>query len=177
MNMKKYFEQGILTLLENKKIDDITVGEIIEEVGSCKGTFYKHYIDKYSLCCASLQNNIYSAISTEPDNLGRFVKDCIAAFRKNAKVILHAFQSSDINSPRSHHEKFTSDFLIALYKKNGGDMNSELNLTAINLYSATITDILVKWMAAGGEQSDDEVYNLICAVIPHTVTDKLLCCA
>ena len=45
MNMKKYFEQGMLVLLEEKNIDNITVGEIIEEVGSCKGTFYKHYLN------------------------------------------------------------------------------------------------------------------------------------
>ena len=46
MNMKKHFELGMMHLLESKSIDSITVGELIEEVESSKGSFYKYYLDK-----------------------------------------------------------------------------------------------------------------------------------
>lgn len=173
MNMKKYFEQGMLVLLESKNIDSITVGEIIEEVGSCKGTFYKHYLDKYSLCCSCLQNRIYCDISSDAASWEQFIMQCITVFEKNAKVILHAFDSSDINSARRYHENLTAKYLIKKYAENGGDMSSSLNLVALKLYGAAVTDLIVKWLADGCKESKEDIYRLICAVTPQTVSKEL----
>ena len=149
MNMKKHFEQGMLSLLERKSIDSITVSEIIEEVGSCKGTFYKHYIDKYHLCYQSLQNYIYCDISKETKSWEEFVLQCLSAFEKHDKVILHAFDSEDINSAKNYYKQLLAEFFVKEYA--GGEENSSLtvNSLAINLYCTNVTELTIKWLAGG----------------------------
>ena len=173
MNMKKYFEQGMLSLLERKKIDSITVGEIIEKVGSCKGTFYKHYMDKYYLCCNCLQNRVYCDISADTDSWEEFILQCLSAFEKNDKIILHAFDSEDINSARNYHKNLTAEYLVKKYVANGGDTASPLGLLALRLYASTVTDLIVKWLSDGCRESKEEMYCLICAVMPQTVFERI----
>ena len=145
MNMKKYFEQGMLALLERKGIDSITVAEIIEEVGSCKGTFYKHYIDKYHLCCQSLQNYIYGGIPEESKSWEELIMQCLAVFEKHDKVILHAFRNC------------------------GGEPDAAMNTLAIRLYCANVTDLILRWLSGGCKESRPEVFHLISAVMPQAI--------
>ena len=169
MNMKKHFEQGMLSLLERKSIDSITVSEIIEEVGSCKGTFYKHYIDKYHLCCQSLQNYIYCDISKETKSWEEFVLRCLSAFEKHDKVILHAFDSEDINSAKNYYKQLLAEFFVKEYA--GGEENSSLtvNSLAINLYCTNVTELTIKWLAGGCKEKKEEVLRIIRAVMPQAV--------
>ena len=173
MNMKKYFEQGMMNLLEKKNIDSITVVEIIDEVGSCKGTFYKHYIDKYYLCCNCLEHNVYGAVSVQASSWKEFIMQCLGAFEKHAKVVLHAFDSKDVNSVRRQHEKLTFEFLAKKYVTNGGDPSSAINMITLKLYSEAVTEIIYKWLEGGCRESGEELYGLICAVIPQTVFKEL----
>ena len=50
--MKMLFEHSVWKLLEKTGIENITLNMLIEDVGSCKGTFYKYYVDKFGLCNA-----------------------------------------------------------------------------------------------------------------------------
>lgn len=169
MNMRKYFEQSMMALLERKDIDSITVREIIEDVGSCRGTFYKNYIDKYYLCSTCIQNHIYCEISADADTWEDFIMQCLNVFEKNGKIILHAFKSKDVNSARHYHEKFTTEYLVKQYMKNGGDKSTTLNLLSLKFYSALVTELLVKWLADDCKESKDDVCRLICAVAPQMV--------
>lgn len=163
----------MLELLERKDIDSITVSEIIEEVGSCRGTFYKNYIDKYFLCCTSLQNYVYCNIRTDTPDWRDFIMQCLNAFEKNEKIILHAFNSKDVNSARHYHENLTTEYLVKQYIKNGGDASASLNLLALKLYGETVTELMVKWLSGGCKESNEEVFGLICAVAPQTVYKKV----
>lgn len=166
MNMKKYFEQGMLALLERKGIDSITVAEIIEEVGSCKGTFYKHYIDKYHLCCQSLQNYIYGGIPEESKSWEELIMQCLAVFEKHDKVILHAFDSEDINSPKNYFNRLLAEFFV---RNCGGEPDAAMNTLAIRLYCANVTDLILRWLSDGCKESRPEVFHLISAVMPQAI--------
>jgi len=48
-NTKKKLKEGLLTLLQNKPINQITVKELTELVDVNRGTFYFHYTDVYDL--------------------------------------------------------------------------------------------------------------------------------
>lgn len=173
MNMKKYFEKSMMDLLTRKNIDGITVGEIIEEVGSCKGTFYKHYVDKYALCCSALQNRVYCDVSPDAESWESFIYQCLTAFEKNAKTVLHAFDSKDVNSARRYHENFTMQYLVKQYVKNGGDLSVTLNIMTLRLYSTAVTELITRWLSGGCKESKEQTFDLICAVTPQTVFKKI----
>lgn len=172
MNMKKHFELGMMHLLESKSIDSITVGELIEEVESSKGSFYKYYLDKYSLCCAALQSYVYNQISVDVD-WETFIAQCLTAFQNNAKVMNHAFDSKDINSARNHYENYLSQKLMCEFSKNGGNAALEINCLTIKLYSYAVTELISRWLASGCEDDKEEVFRLICAAAPQLVFGQL----
>lgn len=169
MNMRKYFELGMMTLLERKSIDSVTVSELIKEVGSCKGTFYKHYIDKYDLCCSCLKNSVYAEISTGAADWESFMYQLLASFEKYGKAVLHAFESSDVNSIRAYHNEFMLDFLTKLYIKNGGDVTSGTNRASLEMCCLSATDITVRWLSGGCKESKETVIRLLRAVMPQSI--------
>ena len=169
MNMKKYFELGMLSLLESKYIDDITVGELISEVGSCKGTFYKHYIDKYDLCCSSFKNHVFNGVDANAASWKKYSMQLLNAFEKNAKVIIHAFESSDCNSARNSFENSLLSYLSREFTKNGGDLNSATNKMAMELCCKSVTDILMHWIKSTKKESKDTMQELLYAVMPQSI--------
>ena len=46
---KRKARKAMITLLKEKKYDDISVKDICETAGISRGTFYLHYKDKYDL--------------------------------------------------------------------------------------------------------------------------------
>lgn len=169
MNMKKYFELGMITLLESKYIDDITVGELIAEVGSCKGTFYKHYIDKYDLCCSCFKSHIFCGVQSDAADWIEYSKQMIDAFGEHSRVIMHAFESSDCNSARHNFEDDMLQFINKEYVKNGGDTAQVVNKMAMEFCCKSVTDIMMRWIGGGKKEPKEFVLELINAVIPQSV--------
>lgn len=167
--MKKYFELGMLSLLETKYIDDITVGELIAEVGSCKGTFYKHYIDKYDLCCSCFKSCVFNGVNAQARNWNEYLTQVLTAFEKKSKVIVHAFESSDCNSARNSFEGNMLQYLTGEFAKNGGDLNSVTSKMALELCCKSVTDILLRWIKGGKKDSKDSVQELVRAVMPQSI--------
>lgn len=174
MNMKKHFEQGMLQLLETKSIDNITVGELIEVVGSSKGTFYKYYDDKYSLCCSCLKTYVYSEVSVEVDDWSTFVLQGLAAFERRPKVVMHAFDSKDFNSARNFHEEYVTSKLFSLFKQNAGIEPTQMQQYTIKLYSYAVTTLVNDWLKHACCATKDSLLKLICSLAPHTVC-KYIC--
>jgi len=169
MNMKKYFEMGMFNLLEKDCIDNISVIEIIEEVGSCKGTFYKHYIDKHDLCLQCLKNMVYCEIDLSTSDWNSFFVMCLTTFKKSAKEVLHAFESNDINSVRQYNNAMFNQYLTNLYEKNGGDLTKPLVKEAITHFATFATDIAMQWLNDGCKVSKESVALLLRAVAPQLV--------
>ena len=72
---KKALRQGLVSLLEKKKLKDITVRELTDTVDLHRGTFYVHYRDIYEL-----------------RERGKVLVRVIFTIRPNGEIVLlHAF--------------------------------------------------------------------------------------
>lgn len=169
MNMKKYFEMGMMSLLEKDCIDNISVLEIIEEVGSCKGTFYKHYIDKHDLCLQCLTNLVYREIDLTIPTWNLFFAQCLTTFKKSAKAVLHAFESNDINSVRNYNDAMFLKYLTELYEKNGGDTAKPYAKEALSHFATVATNVAMRWLDEGCRESKDSVVQRLEAIAPQSV--------
>ncbi len=166
MKIEYYMEQSLLGLLKKKPIDEIRATEIIDGVGTCKGTFYKYYRDKYDLLLRSFRNNIYGDIPETSADWREFVARCLSVFEQNAPVILNAFSSSDVNSARHHNERLLRDVLYAERLENGLETGGEVYELAINIFSANITDIIVDWLHTGCKRSHEKLIGVMRDVMP-----------
>lgn len=173
MNMKKYFELGMINLLEKDCIDNISVIEIIEEVGSCKGTFYKHYIDKHDLCLQCLKNLVYCEIDVSMTDWSAFFVSCLTIFKKSAKAVLHAFESNDVNSVRNYNISLFVQFLTDLYNRNGGDVSKPFIKEVITHYATCATHLAMQWLIDGCKTSQESVAALLEAIAPQTVYHEI----
>lgn len=171
MNMKKLFEQSMWDLLERKSIGNITVNMLVEQVGSCKGTFYKYYLDKFDLCCACLKNRLYDGINTD----GGFEEFCASAldlFRQNATVVRHAFDSDEINSVRHYHEQLTAEILYSVTGISAdGTTNAER--VCVESYARNVTTMTVDWLCRNCKESAADLLSYITAVAPHRISERI----
>lgn len=104
---KNDLRNGLLTLLQSKSLEKISVKEICEYTSINKMTFYKHYDDKYDLLddcvrtvahsiIAELQPNYFAIDQREyPDLLANFAVTVIDTCLDHKEVILSISQSSN----------------------------------------------------------------------------------
>lgn len=167
--MKKHFECSMIKLLKEKCIDQITINELIQEVGSCKGTFYKYYVDKYDLCNKCLSNNVYDKINFEEEDWEKFLVNYVDVLDHNAKIIVNAFASGDINAPIRHNQRAISDVLARILRNQGVDVEDGANLFVLDSCGSIITDVVYSWLKLGRKTNKTELIQRIRAIMPKSV--------
>lgn len=177
MNIKNYIETTLLDILKKKPIEKIKVNEIIRKVGTCKGTFYKYYMDKYELLHCCFQNHIYAGILKESVNWSSFIMSSLDAFEKEPLMILNSFRSEDVNSVRYYHEKLIIGFFEKDMGKNCDAQISKINSFSVRICAASYTDIILKWLEGGMKESKEELLMYMCAAMPKSIDSKIFAIA
>jgi len=173
LNTKKYIEEALLDILKKKSIDKIKVSEIIKKVGTCKGTFYKYYCDKYALLQACFKNLFYSKIVSEAPDWETFIFKCLETFEKIPNVILNAFISEDINSIRYYHEKILITYLEAEMEKQSAILKCKINSVSLRLCISSYTEIILNWLRSGMKESKEDVIGFMRAAMPQSIYTKI----
>lgn len=158
MKIKHYLEVTLLKFLKTKSIDQIHVIDLIDDIGICKGTFYKYYQDKYQLLISTFQNSYYNGISGGADSWEMFVTKCLDAFKNSPTVILNAFVSHDVNSLRRYHEG-----LMAKFFEESDDFYYNFAVTTFTQYA---TDIIISWLKNKCRESNEELIKRMQVVKP-----------
>lgn len=169
MKIEYYIETTLLKFLKTKTIDSIRVIDLIDEIGICKGTFYKYYQDKYQLLIRSFQNYYYDDILKGADSWESFVTRSLNSFKSSPSVILNAFNSQDINSLRSYHEQ-----LMRRYFFNGaGVEEGEFYGYSVDVFTHYVTDIIMDWLKSKCAESNAEMIRKMKAIMPVTLSAGL----
>lgn len=165
MNIAKFLETTAINILKTKPLDKFSVTEVINEVGTCKGTFYKNYKDKHDLVCSAFKNIIYKDIAETSDNYDQLVQNLLVEFKARHKVVYNAFTSVDINSVRYMNESILIDRLLKDRANNNLTVNDSVKFSA-TIYARTTTYIIVEWLRNNCEGSMEQIENAIKLVFP-----------
>lgn len=169
MDMKKHFERSMLNLLKEKCVDQITINELIQEVGSCKSTFYKYYVDKYDLCNKCLANNIYNQINFNESDWEKFLFNYIDVIGKNAKLIVNAFASTDISAPIFQGQRMIFDVLSRSLRAHGVDVEDETMGFVLHSCSVGLINIVNTWLKQGRTEDMQKFVQRIRNVTPKSI--------
>ncbi len=164
MKIEYYIETTLLKILKTKSIDSIRVIDLIDEIGICKGTFYKYYQDKYHLMICSFQNYFYNDILKEADDWESFVIRSLDSFKSSPAVILNAFDSQDINSLRSYHEQHMRKYFP---ERNGKD--KDYYAYSADVFTRYSTDIIIDWLKGKCVETNEEIIERMKAIMPVTL--------
>ena len=173
MNTKKYIEATLKDFLKKRSIDKIKVNEIIREVGTCKGTFYKYYKDKYELLISCFDNYIYDEILSSAYYWDDFVYKCLEKFEKDPLMILNAFDSADVNSLRYYHETLISKYLENNLAACVDDRLNKISSFSIKICAINYTDIILRWLGGGMKESKEELISYMKAAMPQAICTKV----
>lgn len=171
MKISYYLEKSLLNLLKTKSIDDIYVIEIINEIGTCKGTFYKYYRDKYDLLYHCFKDYIYKDIPVTSKSWDEFITRCLTVFEENSSVVLNAFCSTDMNSVRHYNEQIVRGFIVTERERKGLETVGSTYEYALNMFASYVTDIVIDWLRHGCKTPKSELAELMQATMPVILCD------
>lgn len=169
MDMRKHFEEVMLKMLEKTSIDDITINHIVKEVGSCKGSFYKYYRDKYELCVKTLQNYIYSSLQNDRKDWAGFLREYLSLVDKNSKIFANAFSSVEIISPKYYNDDLIYSVVSEILKERGANIEDKVTDYILRFFARSVTDVVITFVKEKRSRTQAEVYNLIDAIMPYAI--------
>ncbi len=165
MKIEYYIETTLLQYLKTKPIDSIRVIDLIDEIGICKGTFYKYYKDKYHLLVCCFQKYYYDDILSGAEDWESFVLRSLNTFRKTPSVFLNAFDSQDINSLRNYHEELMGKYFLPSEPSEA----DEYFRYSVEVFAHVTTDIVIEWLKNKCADSGQLLMKRMKAIMPVTL--------
>lgn len=169
MKIEYYIETALLKFLKTKSIDTVRVIDLIDEVGICKGTFYKYYQDKYSLLIRVFRKYYYDDILKGADTWENFVNRSLNSFKSNPAVILNAFDSQDINSLRRYHEQLMRRYFFT----GAGAEEEEFYGYSADVFTRNSTDLIIEWLKGRCAVPCGDLIKKMKAIMPVTLYNGL----
>lgn len=159
----------MMKLLKEKCIDQITINELIEEVGSCKSTFYKYYVDKYDLCNQTLANNVYAQIDFKDSNWEQFLFTYVDVMGKNAKLIMNAFESTDVSAPIFQGQNMVIEVLSRIIQSHGVKIEDETMEFVLHSCGVGIISLVNTWLKQGKTGDTQKFVQCIRSIMPKSI--------
>ena len=171
MKIEYYLENTMLQILKTKMIDDIRVAEIIDEIGICKGTFYKYYRDKFDLLQRSFDNFYYNDIKVKSEDFETFIHNLLETAICNREIFVNAFQSDDINNIKNYNSALIKSYIDQENLKRGRDITRENYKYVSEIYSDEITQIILNWLKNGMWKNPDKMEEIIFLMYPPLLAE------
>lgn len=163
---KSYIKQALTRLINIKNFEEISVTMICREAGINRGTFYLHYIDKYDMIEKMKEEtfaDIYSIIGEDTSVLSKeVILGALLYINKDFEFISALSTSTYVDLPRSIRQFITT----VLDKIPNFDQSVEERYHiptryARTSYIASIESIISRWIADGGQESPEEMANIV----------------
>lgn len=170
MKIEFFLENTLLDLLKTKSIDGIHVKDIIEELGICKGTFYKYYQDKYDLVVHAFENKFYKNL--EPDgSWEKFVVGSMKEFRRMPGVVYNAFLSTDINSISLYHRARIKELFLAERSQKKLPCEGQEIEYAVNILTWLVNETMRVWLKNGCVETEESALEMIKRLMPYVLVE------
>lgn len=164
---RQNIKNTLLSLLESKSLEHITVQDILDQALINRSTFYKHYTDKYAvaeeLCneCFSLFCEGVEKRFTEEGTEGllKCVEQIYQDVYQNQTLFLRLLT---IKTDKIHLEDDITDFLKTRFMKQYEQtLKESKQLDYLSTLYACLVSTSIKWYLANGEDSLREQISVI----------------
>lgn len=144
---------AMLELLEQRRLDKITVKDIADTCGINRNTFYYHFEDTRAVVKTILRNETERIFSeyTEPDS---WQDGFIAAAQfalSNKKIILHLYHSNCRDELEQYLKDIAKEVMVRFVKKatEGHLVSSDDCELVCNFYTCGLCGITMGWIGGG----------------------------
>jgi AcrR family transcriptional regulator len=166
--------EAMYSLLEESDIDAITVEDVLRKSGVSRGTFYRHFRDKYDVA-SSFFTRFLGGLETAGGRPHVESSTLTLSFMKrHRRFFTNALRGVGQNSFSESMSGVMRDIYSAaiLKKRNGGFLSWEENV-AVRYAVAGELDIIRSWVDSGMDTPPDELARTLASCLPAAVREWL----
>lgn len=172
-------KECILSLLNCKKQNKITVQDICQHSGINRSTFYAHYQDIPDLL-DKLESDMHQKIISRYDNIkmvsesmltGDFYIPFLNSIMENKNFYRACLQSRN-SFPIAIGYEALMEYVVRPACKNAGITNESEILYYMVFYQAGFTFVLKRWVDNDCAESPEEIASFLRNCIPHNINNK-----
>ena len=176
---RKSLNQALITVMEKKNFQMITIQELADEAMINRVTFYLHYVDKYDLLEKCVKDNL-DEIMLKHLSPVRHIREGVVyteAFRSIVMDILKSVENNDRFFQvmiQSNCEGLIKDYFIGLVQTkflpqlgemfSGIQSNRHVDVT-IQLIVSAILGVITWWIVSEERESPEEIAAIVVDVV------------
>ena len=161
-------KSALMEVLQTKKIDDITVQELLDRADVSRPTFYRHYCDKYDLLAAAFDDmwdELHAELDTG-DSLLKGISKSLLGYRDNIFLLRNALSSHDANNLKNRAREKAFEVFSQYLGNKSADMSDEDNRAALSIYCYGLIYNFVEWTKQVASISGDSFINQMMMAFP-----------
>ena len=151
INIHKIFSDALLEMCKTKKLESITVKDILNETGVSRQAFYNRFRDKYDLIQWTYEHNILSTFLNNGPEASYYLNtlNFYKTLNQYRYFMKQAIALSGQNCLRDFIYQFALDYDLQYHKQlNGGKPLSDEFAFATWYHAAASIDVFMDWIAS-----------------------------
>ncbi len=168
MDTKKIIIDSFQNLLANRKFESITVQDILDEAHCARGTFYRHFKDKYDVM-NSFYYTLSQQIHSDPTLGGRQqLRMIIDSLIENAHYFKKVTDTQGANGFQMFVKTYSREYFLGIYREHtqpDGPIPDRIFFMA-DFLSAGYSSVLKEWIIHRNGLSEDELTECLYAMTP-----------
>ncbi|HIV80686.1 MAG TPA: TetR/AcrR family transcriptional regulator C-terminal domain-containing protein [Candidatus Avanaerovorax faecigallinarum] len=174
---KRAIAEAFVRIMESKPMGKITIGDIAEECGISRMTFYYHFQDIYDLIewiCREDVKKVYGDKSKYESWQAGFLSLCRIIY-ENRKFVRNVYDSFH----RDYLEKYIFEIVYELVLDRVNQLSEGIDISAENrhyvarFYMYAIVGVTADWMKDGFRESPEEMSGRLGAMIEGQVLESI----
>lgn len=172
---RKSLNQALITMMEKKSFQAITIQELADEAMINRVTFYLHYDDKYELLEKCVKDNL-DEIMLKHVSPVRHIREGVMYTEIFRKIVIEILKSVESNERffqimiQSNCETLIKDYFISLVHEKFlpqiGEMFSAVRVenhanVTIQLIVSAILGVITWWITSEERDSPEEIANIV----------------
>ena len=171
--MKYRLAAAMKKCMERMPVEKVTVKEIVEECGTTRQTFYRHFLDKYDLI-----NWYFDKILSESFKHMGTGETVYESLVRKFRFIEHerlffdaAFRYDDQNSLRDHdYRKIHAFYTNMIESRTKEPLSSELNFI-LEMYCRGSVYMTTRWVSGEIEYTPEEMAKCLVEAMPAVLAE------
>ena len=145
-------------LLQSKRLDDVTVTELVERCGISRQAFYYHFSDLYGVVDYAIQQLLEGLKLTGPEEWRTSLERTLTLLRENRTIVLNVYRAYE----RSYVEHDLRQWAEPLVEARTRIAASKFNVTEdqigfmTDLLTQSLASIVLSWVERGMPSSVSE---------------------
>ena len=148
---KNQILNALALLLQTKRLDDITVTELVEKCGISRQAFYYHFSDLYGVVDYGIQQLLDELGAVRPEDWHTAIERTLTLLRENRVLALNVYRAYERSYVESHVRRWAAPLVEARTRlaARGYAVTEDQIAFMTELLTQGLASIVLSWVERG----------------------------